>query len=132
VNQVLDAIIRMASMARLLRLSTRPLAIDSTTYESHHVSRHYERRCHQTRKRMRAKEAGKGRKSSRSDTVMRLPKLAVAVCTRSHLVLAVWTGTGSGSDHPNFRPLMGDAWGRVPNRKLKIAADAGYDSEAGR
>jgi hypothetical protein len=129
VNKVLDVVARMASMARLLKLSTQPLAIDSTTYESHHVSRHYERRCHQTRKRIRAKEAQKGRKSSRSDTVKRLPKLAVAVCTHSHLVLSIWTGTGSGSDHPHFRPLMCDAWGRVPNSRLKIAADAGYDSE---
>ena len=130
VGKLLDVVARMASAARMLGLSTKPLAIDSTTFESHHVSRHYERRCHQTRHRMKAKDAEKGRKSSRADTVRRTPKLAVATCTRSHLALALWTGTGMGADHPHFRPLMCDTWRRVPNRRLKVAADAGYDAES--
>jgi len=71
---------------------------------------------------------GKGRKSTRSDTVKRLPKAAVAVSTHSHLVLSLWTGTGGGSDHPHFEPLLLDAWRRVPNRRFKVVADAGYDS----
>jgi hypothetical protein len=130
VGRLLDVVARMAAAARVLGLSTRPLAIDSTTFESHHVSRHYERRCHQTRRRMKAKDAERGRKSSRSDTVRRLPKLAVAACTRSHVALALWTGTGAGADHPHFRPLVRDAWSRVPNRRFKVAADAGYDAES--
>lgn len=131
VNRVMDVIVQQAVAARMLRLSTHPLAIDSTTYESHHVSRHYERRCHDTRARMRAKEkAKKGRKSTRSDTVKRLPKLAVAVATSCHLVLAYWTGTGAGSDHPHYKPLVSDVRRRVPNRRFKVACDAGYDSEA--
>ena len=130
VDKLLDAAARWAARARLLGLSTRPLAVDSTTYESRHVSRHYERRCHQTRRRMRAKEAAKeGRKSTRSDTVRRLPKLAVGVCTRSHLVLSAWAGTGAGADQPHFEPVVFDAWRRVPHRSFKVAADAGYDSE---
>jgi len=130
VDRLLDTVARWAATARILGLSTRPLAIDSTGYESHHVSRHYERRCHETRRRMRAKEAAKhGRNSTRSDTVKRRPKLAIAVTTHSHLVLAAWTGTGMGSDHPHYEPVLFDAWRRVPNRKFKVAADAGYDSE---
>ena len=59
VNRLLDTVARWATLARILGLSTRPLAIDSTSYESHHVSRHYERRCQETRRRIRAKEFGK-------------------------------------------------------------------------
>lgn len=129
VGRLLDQLARWAATARILGLSTRPLAIDSTTYESRHVSRHYERRCRQTRKRMRAKEAEKGRKSTRADTVKRLPKLALGVATRCHLVLSAWTGTGMGADHPHFERLVFDAWRRVPHRTFKVAGDAGYDSE---
>jgi hypothetical protein len=32
-------------------------------------------------------------------------------------------------DHPHFEPLLLDAWRRVPNRRFKVVADAGYDSE---
>src|ERR671912_14399 len=77
VGRLLDQLARWASLARVLGLSTDPLAVDSTTYESRHVSRHYERRCPQTRKTMRAKEAEKGHKSTRADTVKALPKLAI-------------------------------------------------------
>ena len=131
VGRLLDKVGEWAAVGRILGLSTHPLAVDSTTYESHHVSRHYERRCHQTRRRTRAKEAGeRGRNRTRSDTVRRLPKLAVGVATRSHLVLALWAGTGAGADHPHFEPVVFGAWRRVPHRRFKVAADAGYDSEA--
>jgi Transposase DDE domain len=131
VSRLLDKVGEWAAVGRILGLSTRPLAVDSTTYESHHVSRHYERRCHQTRKRMRKKEREKqGCKSTRADTVKRLPKLGIGVATRCHLVLSAWTGTGAGGDHPHFEPVVYDAWRRVPNRRFKVACDAGYDSEA--
>ena len=77
---------------------------------------------------MRAKRAEKGRKSTRADTVKRLPKLALGVATRCHLALSAWTGTGMGSDHPHFEPLLFDAWRRADVRVA--AADAGFDSEA--
>jgi Transposase DDE domain len=123
VDRLLDAMARWAAVNRMLGLSIKPLALDSTYYESRHVSRHYERR------RGQAEKAGKGRKSSRSATIKRMPKLAVAVCGRSHLVLSMWTGTGMGPDHGHFEQLLLDAWRRVPNRRFKVAADAGYDSE---
>ena len=58
-----------------------------------------------------------------------LPKLAIGVSTASHLILSAWTGTGSGSDHPHFEPVLFDAWQRVPNRTFTAVLDAGYDSE---
>ncbi len=129
VDRMLDVLAEWASLARVLGLSTSPLAVDSTTYESHHVSRHYERRCHQTRRRMRAKDAEKGRSRTRADTVRRMPKLAVGVASHCHLVLSMWTGTGAGADHPHFERVVFNAWRRVPNRRFKVVADAGYDSE---
>lgn len=129
VNRLLDVLARWASTARILSLSGKPLVIDSSMYDSHHVSRHYERRCEQTRQRMKARDAKRGRKTSRSRTVRRLPKIAIAAAAHSHWVLSLWTGTGSGSDHPHFKPLLCDLRRRVPNRRLTAAADAGYDSE---
>jgi hypothetical protein len=129
VDKVLDTMVQWAAEAKMLQLSTQPLAVDSTTFDSHHVSRHYERRCHETRRRMKAKDREKGRKSSRSRTVRSLPKLGIAVATASHLILAVWVGTGAGADHPHFEPVVFDAWRRVSNRRFKVVADAGYDGE---
>jgi hypothetical protein len=129
VGKLLDKLAEWAAVARILGLSTRPLAIDSTTFESRHVSRHYERRCHQTRRRMRAKQAEKGRKTTRSDTVRSLPKLGIGVATACHLVLSAWTGTGAGADQPHFQRVLFDAWRRVPHKTFTAVADAGYDGE---
>jgi hypothetical protein len=128
-NKLLDVLGQWAAQADMLKLSQKPLAVDSTSYDSHHVSRHYERRCAKTRLRMKAKDREKGRKSSRSRTVKRLPKLGIGVATSCHLVLSMWTGTGMGADQPHFEPVVFDAWRRVPNRRFKVTADAGYDSE---
>lgn len=95
VAKVLDTVADWASRLELLKLDTHPLAVDSTTFDSHQVSRHYERRCHETRRRMKAKDRKKGRKSSRSRTVGRLPKLGVGVATRNHLIVSAWTSTGA-------------------------------------
>jgi hypothetical protein len=129
VARLLDQVARWAAAARVLRLSTRPLTVDSTYYESRHVSRHYEKRCRQTRERMGAKDAEKGRGRTRPGTVKSVPKLALGVASACHLALSAWAGTGMGADHPHFRRVVFDAWRRVPNRRFKVAADAGYDSE---
>jgi len=130
VNKLLDVIARWAALGRILGLSSKPLALDSTTYDSHPVSRHYERRCRETRERMRARDARKGRrKQTRSNTVRRLPKLALGISTHSHLALSMWTGTGAGGDQPHFEPVVCGAWHRVPHRRFAVAGDAGYDSE---
>ena len=130
VDRMLDVTTRWADEAGMLDLAHHPLAIDSTTFDSHHVSRHYERRCQETRRRMKAKDREKGRKSSRSRTVRGLPKLAIGIATKCHLVVSMWTGTGMGSDHPHLKPIISDTRGRVRNRRFKIVGDAGYDSES--
>jgi len=129
VAKLLDAIARWAALQRALGLSVKPLGIDSTYCQSHHVSRHYEKRCGKARRR---RNDGKNRrKNRRRRTVKRLPKLAVAVSCFSHLILSAWTGTGAGSDHVHFEKVLFDAWRRVPGKRLgKAVLDAGYDSEA--
>jgi Transposase DDE domain/Transposase domain (DUF772) len=129
VSRVLDAMARWAAGRKLLRLSHTPLALDSTYCQSHHVSRHYERRCAKARHNLRKNRRGRTRPRSTARTLRRLPKLALGVAAAAHLALSVWTGTGAGSDHAHFERLLFDAWRRVPNRRLKVVADAGYDCE---
>lgn len=101
----------------------RTVAIDSTLCETHHRSRHYERRCrhHATSQKHTANER-------RSRSARRTPKLTIGVDTRTHLILAARPKTGMGSDAPDFADVLYDAWLR--HSVKTVLADAGYDSEA--
>ena len=128
VDKLLDALARWAATARILGLSLKPLAGDSSRFERHHVSGHFaERRRHQSTRARRRRRAGKKRDPRRM--LKRVPKLAIAVSAHSHLVLSMWCGTGTGSDSPHFESILYDAWRRVPHRSFTAAFDAGYDSE---
>lgn len=98
------------------------LAIDSTLYDTHHRSRHYERRC-------RHFAAGEKHSANarRSRSARRTPKLGVGIDTRSHLILSMKSKIGMGSDAPDFGGLLHDA--RKRHRLKTVLADAGYDSE---
>ena len=100
------------------------LAIDSTLYDTHHRSRHYEQRLRHYASRQKSTA-----NSKRSRSAKRSPKLGIAVCTRCHLILSGLPKTGMGSDALDFEPLLFDAWRRHP-RLRNVLADAGYDSEA--
>jgi IS5 family transposase len=119
-----------------LMLSSKPLTIDSTCYERHRRSRHYERVC---RKRGLSEGQKYGKTPDKSDetpeqvnrrrsrAVRQMPKLALAVASGCHAILAAQVHIGNGSDMPDFQPLLRDAARRG---KVKIVvADAGYDSE---
>lgn len=133
VNRMLDLMAAMFAQARLLRALTpvKPLTIDSTCHEQRHRSRHYDRACH----RMKLRDGGKYAEKvdpaeanrSRSRKARRMPKLALAVASGCHLVLAARAHTGAGSDGPDFAPLLYRAWRRA-NVKA-VVADAGFDSE---
>ena len=100
------------------------VAIDSTLYDTHHRSRHYEQRCrHYASQHKRTVNARRSRAARQS------PKLSIGVCTRSHLILSGRAKVGMGSDAPDFEPLLFDAWRRHPRLRV-VLADAGYDSEA--
>jgi hypothetical protein len=45
VNRMLDLLARLFAQERQLKLSIKPLTIDSTCYEQRHRSRHYDRVC---------------------------------------------------------------------------------------
>ena len=100
------------------------VAIDSSIYDTHHRSRHYEQRCRHYASRVKATANARRSRSAR-----RSPKLSIGVCTRSHLILSGRARTGMGSDAREFEPLLFDAWRRHP-RLRDVLADAGYDSEA--
>jgi len=119
-GKTLDLLADAFDKAGLLRLDEKPLAIDSTCYESRHVSRHFERR-------RRDGKSEQAVNAERSATVKRLPKLAIAVAASCHLILAAWATTGGGADHPHFEPVLFDAWRRAP--VVTVVADPGYDSE---
>lgn len=125
---MLDQMAAEAKRRGLIRGRLRPVALDSTMFESHHVSRHFEKRQKQTA-RQNCKETAKNRANRRRRAVhKRLPKLSLAVASASHVILAARATTGSGGDQPFFEPLLREAQQRA---KFNAAvADAGFDSEA--
>jgi len=130
-NRMLDLQAELFRCAGRLELDRQPLAADSTCYEQRHRSRHYERRC----RKIGLPPGGKfGRKTavsadkSRSREHRRMPKLALAGAAACHAVLSARVHIGSGSDAPDFSPLLRDACRRAPVRT--VVADSGYDSEA--
>ena len=119
-HDALDVLIQAANHAGL---TGKTLAIDSTMYDTHHFTRHYERR--------RKQHAGGDKeliRQRKSETMKKMPKLAVGSDTRSHLVTGMITHTGGGCDAPDFHWLMIDAWCRC--KPITVLADAGYDSAA--
>jgi hypothetical protein len=137
VNRVIDLVVEHFAQAKLLRLSQKPLAMDSTCFEQHHRSTHYDRRCRQMREKTQvdaqktSEKPGKWSPSvnaSRRRRVAAMPKLSVAVASGCHLILAAKVRTGNGSDAPDFEDLLFQSWRRAPVKT--VVADAGYDSEA--
>jgi hypothetical protein len=120
VAHMLDLMPHARGMRRKLG---RTLAIDSTLCETHHRSRHYERRC-----RHHATSEKRSANSRRSRSARRTPKLALGIDTRTHLILSAKAKTGMGSDAPDFHDALYDAWRR--HAVKTVLADAGYDSEA--
>ncbi len=121
-GKMLDLLAESFAKAKTLQLARMPLAMDTTCFESHHLSRHYEKRRAQTR--------GKTEKSpenGRSAAVKRLPKMGIAVATACHAILSIRTRTGGGGDSRWFEPLLFDAWRRAPVKKT--VQDAGFDAE---
>jgi hypothetical protein len=95
-------------------------------FESHHVSRYYEKRRQQSPRKGRGRWAP-GVNRARSRVVKHLPKFSLAVHAASHLILAASASTGLGSDSPHFVPLLLSAAQRMPLEF--VLADAGFDAE---
>jgi len=128
IHRILDQMAVWAQRRGMIRGRIKPVALDSSLFESHHVSRHFEKRQKQTAHQDRQETAKIKAHRRRSSVVKGLPKLSLAVASASHLILAARATTGSGGDQPFFEPLLRDAWQRV---HIRIAvADSGFDSEA--
>lgn len=59
-NQMLDEQVRQAEQLNLIEGQIKPVALDSSMFESHHVSRHFEKRCRQTNRQTAKKKGKKG------------------------------------------------------------------------
>jgi hypothetical protein len=137
VNRMLDLQARWAKRCHIVQGPRQPVALDSSLFESRHVSRHFEKRCRETAtrrataKRTRGKNGREYAKKQgdrrRSRTIKKLPKLSIAVASKSHLILAARATTGGGPDYAHFEPLVFDAWRRADVKV--VVADAGFDSE---
>ena len=123
-GRLLDRLTQWFAIARQLGTI---VAFDSSLYDPRYRSRHYEQRCRHYARSARSQKRSVNTRRSR--TARLGPKLAIGVCTRSHLILSARVRTGFGSDSPDFEPLLLDAWRRHP-RLRTVLADAGYDSEA--
>jgi hypothetical protein len=142
-NRMLDVQAGWAVKCDMVQGDAKPAALDSSMFESRHVSRHFEKRRDEQTRRAAEARRGAGRRGKdrrkrddrrqrddrrRSRTVKRLPKLSLAVSSASHLILAARATTGAGGDQPHFEPLLLDAWRRCDVEV--VVADAGFDSEA--
>src|SRR5437762_1706343 len=132
-NKALDVLARWFSLARVLRLSDKPVSLDTTCFESRHVSRHYELRRGQTdaaagRGRGGGQKPDAGGSRTRRRCTKKLPKAGFAVASACHAILAARSSTGAGADQRWLEPLLLSAWRRVPHRRFKVAGDCGFDS----
>jgi len=119
-----DELARAFEEAGLLKLGRFPAAVDSSMFESRHVSRHFERRKRDS------EAASPGTAAYRAkirNTVRNLPKLSLVVASACHLVLAACASTGCCSDHVQAERVIKSAWLRAPVKRF--VADAGYDAE---
>jgi hypothetical protein len=122
-NSMLD-VLAQAYVAKRDATTRKPLALDGSCFEVRHVSRYFERRCQETRKRQCPEKTARQR---RREAVKGLPKIGVAVAGECHLIIAARPLTGGGPDVPLFDPLMKDACRRAVFRCA--VADAGFDAE---
>jgi hypothetical protein len=119
VEKLLDLLARVLQTCRALGIT---LAIDSTYFDTHHHSRHYQYCCR--------KHASKDKKivhARRRAAAMRIPKLTLAVDVATHLILAARTQVGMSGDQHDFAPLLRQACNRV-NKVAVVVADSGYDA----
>lgn len=98
------------------RRRIRLAAIDATGFETRHVSPYFVRR--------RSRTPGVWQ----TTTYTRFPKMGGACDCDSHVILALWLGSGPGSDVKHFTRLLWNATRRV--KINTVVADAGYDAEA--
>jgi hypothetical protein len=120
-QRLMDRVIRWM---KLIDVLGQTCVIDSTLYQTHYRSRHYEQRCRHYASRGKTNPIANQR---RSRSVRRTPKLVLCVDTRSHVILAAEARTGQGADAPHWEPLLRASKERVATLRVALG-DAGFDS----
>lgn len=118
VQRLVDTTVQRAIKIGKLNAHPSRIAIDTSGFESHHVSRYYAKRREKTDKSGNRKRI----------TMRRFPKLGMVVECDSHFVVGVIADQGPTPDFGYFEPLVLQAVNRVWPKT--ILADAGFDSEA--
>jgi len=90
-NRMLDVQVWLFHQSRRQQLYQKPVAFDGSCYEVRHVSRYFERRCQETRKRKNPEKTARER---RSQAIKALPKIGMAVAGGCHLIVSAVTLTG--------------------------------------
>jgi hypothetical protein len=117
-QRLIDHTVEKAIRIGKMKAKPRRVAIDSSGFESQHVSRYYAKRREKTDK------SGKKKRI----TMRRFPKLAIAVDCASHFIVGAVANQGPSPDFGYFEPLVLQTVNRVWPKT--ILADAGFDSEA--
>lgn len=114
-DRLMDDIIRTSTNMKLMKKTVRLAAIDSTGFESHHVSAYFVRR------------KSKGGGLVQETTYTRFPKVGIVIDRDSYLVLSGIPSWGPSPDILHFRSALR---GALKRKSLHcIVADAGYDAE---
>ena len=114
-DRLMNDILEKATGMKLMRKTIRLSAIDSTGFESHHVSSYFVRR------------KAKGGGSVQETTYSRFPKVGIIIDRDSYLVLAGIPSWGPSPDILHWRVALHET---LKRKKLRIIlADADYDAE---
>ncbi len=117
-RRLLTATLTRAKRRKLLGRRSRLAAMDSSGFESQHVSRYFAQR--------RKKTGEHGRKCRVA--YHHYPKLSLACETTSHLIVAARASQGPKPDFGEFEPLLRATHALICPKT--VAADSGFDSEA--
>jgi hypothetical protein len=121
-SKLMDVLVQWFALAHQLGST---VAIDSSLYDTHYRSRHYEQRCRHFASQDKKTVNIRRRRSARST-----PKVIHAADTKSHVILSARARVGMGADYLLFEPALLDAWRRSPRRLKAVLADSGFGSES--
>jgi hypothetical protein len=115
-EQALGACVRLT----MKRPKAKRLAVDSSGFEAHHISRYFIKR--------RERQDKKDTKTTyQTTTYRRFPKLALAVDCRTHLILAAHPCRGPTPDINHLESVVLSAWKKATIGT--VLADAAYGAE---
>ena len=116
-ERLLDVTVERARKKGKIKRRVKLASLDGTGFETRHISAYY------------VKRRQKGQKNEfQTTTYTRYPYAVIACDCASHIILAVVSSRGPGSDMPYFQPTVRQTARRATVDTL--LADAAFDSEA--